>query len=52
MQKLQLKIVFQCLNMIYHCVGMHICRMVLVMLFLLLLLHYQLLGSAQRSAST
>ena len=54
MQKLQLKIVFQFLNEICHCVGVHICKIVLVMLLLLLLLllHYQLLGSAQQSACT
>ena len=49
MHRLKLKIVFQCLNAICHCVGMR--SMVLVML-LLLLLYHQLLGSAQYSAST
>ena len=57
MQKLRLKIVFQYLNVICHCVGVRMCKMVLVMLLLLLLLpllliYNQLLGSAQHSAST
>ena len=46
MQKLKLKIVFQCLNVICHYVGVRIYKMVLVTLLLLLLLHYQPLGSA------
>ena len=52
MQKLKLKTVFQFFNEICCCVGVHIYKMVLVMLFLLLLLYYQPLGSAQQSAST
>ena len=51
MQKLKLKIVFQYESIICHCVGVRMYKMVLVIL-LLLLLHYQPLGSAQQSAST
>ena len=51
MQKLKLKIVFQFLNKIYHCVDVRICKIVLVIL-LLLLVYHQPLGSTQHSAST
>ena len=39
MHKLKLKIVFQFLNEIFHCMGLHLYKIVLVMLLLLLLYH-------------